>query len=86
MMVAAVTGLTSKWSSVAERAAGKAIVVDCSNVRVLNSGMLSRLILLQGQLKQRQSKLVLSGLRAEVRDVLKWTKIDRFLEIEDAVQ
>jgi len=51
-MVAGVAELTRKRSAVADRAAGK-VVVDCSNVRCLSGDMLSKLILLQGRLKQR---------------------------------
>jgi len=82
MVVAGVAELTSKRSAEADRAAGK-VFVDCSNVPLLSGEMLGKLILLQGRLKQKQSRLVLSGLRAEVRDVLRWTKIDRFFEIEE---
>jgi anti-anti-sigma factor len=81
-MVAVAAALASRWTSLAERAAGKAIFVDCSTVRLLSSETLNKLISLQGRLRQRQCKLVLTGLRAEVRDVLRWTRIDRFLEIE----
>jgi anti-anti-sigma regulatory factor len=45
--------------------------------------MLGKLFSLQGRLKQREARLVLSGLRDEVRDVLRWTRLDRFLEIEE---
>ena len=82
-MVAGVAGLRSNWHFAADPVVGKALYVDCSRVRLLSAEMLSRLISLQGRLKQRRFKLVLSGLRAEVRDVLRWTKIDRFFEIEE---
>jgi len=84
-MVAAALGSKGKWRPVAEAVAGRLIVVDCSNVQLLSSEMLSTLIVLQERVKQRQSKVVLVGLRAEVRDVLRWTKIDRFVEIEEAL-
>lgn len=79
-MVAGVVKLTR--SSLADGEAGKAFFVDCSNVEILSSEMLNKLIRLKGRLAQKKSRLVLSGLRAEVRDVLRWAKIDRFLEID----
>ena len=60
----------------------KAIFVNCSKIRVLSSEMLGRLLLLQWQMKQKGARLVLSGLRDEVRDVLSWTKLDRFFAIQ----
>ncbi len=84
-MVSEVAGLTCGWSSAAGRASlPRAIFVDCSRAQLLSSEMLSKLILLQGRLKQKKTRLVLSGLRAEVREVLKWARLDRFLEIDDA--
>ena len=59
--------------------------MDCSNVKVLSSEMLSKLILLQRRLKLKDGKLILCGMRGEVREVLSWTKLDQFFEIhEDA--
>ncbi len=84
-MVRAVAELTRDWKSAADCADCLELCVDCSKVQFLSSDTLSKLILLQSRLKQKRAKLVLSGLRAEVRDVLRWTKLDRFLEIaEDA--
>ena len=76
--------LAAEWNSVAETADCRTLVMDCSNVKVLSSEMLSKLILLQRQLKQKQGNLILSGIRAEVREVLSWTKLGKFFEIEDA--
>ena len=75
-----VAELTGELNSLADC---QTLVMDCSNVTVLSSEMLSSLILLQQRLKQKEGKLVLSGLRAEVREVLSWTKLDRFFEIEE---
>ncbi len=80
-MVTGAARLTRARNSAVERADCRAVFVDCSQVQLLSSDMLSKLLLLQGRLKQREAKLVLSGLRAEVRDVLRWTRLDRFLEI-----
>jgi anti-anti-sigma factor len=73
--------LTNEWNSVADGAGCQALVVDCSNVQLLGSEMLSKLFLLQRRLKRKNARLVLSGLRAEVREVLSWTRLDRFFEI-----
>ncbi|MGA2254692.1 MAG: STAS domain-containing protein [Thermoguttaceae bacterium] len=75
--------LTAEWNSVADRVDCLALLVDCSKVQFLSSEILSRLVLLQRRLKQKKAKLVLSGLRAEVREVLNWTKLDRFFEIKE---
>jgi anti-anti-sigma regulatory factor len=34
-------------------------------------------------LKQKNARLVLTGLGAGVREVLSWTKLDRFFEIDE---
>ena len=82
MVVVQVAELTSKWNSLAEPGDSSSLVVDCSNVQLLSSAMLSKLILLQCRLKRkRKARVVLFGLRAEVREVLKWTKLDRYFEI-----
>jgi anti-anti-sigma factor len=73
--------LTNEWKCVADGAGCQALVVDCSNVQLLGSEILSKLILLQRKLKGKNTRLVLSGLRAEVREVLRWTRLDRFFEI-----
>ena len=56
-------------------------MVDCSNVQLMGSEMLSNLILLQRRLARKRARLLLSGLRAEVREVLGWTRLDRYFEI-----
>jgi len=76
-----VAELTNEWNSVADGADCQALVVDCSNIQLLGSKMLSKLFLLQRRLKRKNVGLVLSGLRAEVREVLSWTGLDRFIEI-----
>ena len=58
-----VAELTSEWNSVADRADCRALVVDCSNVKLLSSEMLSKLILLQRRLTRKNARLVLAGLR-----------------------
>jgi anti-anti-sigma factor len=78
-----VAELTSEWNSIADRVDCQSLLVDCSNVRHLNSEMLSRLIVLQRRLGQKEGKLVLCGLCLEVREVLSWSKLDRFFEIEE---
>jgi len=78
-----VARLSSEWNTVADRADCRTLVVDCSNVPLLSSEMLSKLILLQRRLNLKNARLVLAGLRAEVREVLKWARLDRFLEIRE---
>ena len=79
--------LVAEWNSVAEAADCRTIFMDCSNVKILSSEMLSKLILLQRRLAEKQGKLILCGIRGEVREVLSWTKLDQFFEIrEDAEQ
>ena len=74
--------LTEEWDSVADGVDCRGLVVDCSNVRLVNSGIFSTLIVLQRRLNRKDAKLVLSGLRAGVRGVLSWTRLDRFFEIK----
>ena len=75
--------LTAEWNSVADRADCRALYVDCSNVRLLNSELLSKLILLERRLQQKGARLVLIGLREEVREVLSWTRLDRYFRIDE---
>lgn len=81
-----VAALAGEWNSVADRADCQTLFVDCSNVRHLSSELLSKLIVLQRRLKQKEATLVLSGLPAEAREVLSWTKLDRFFEIEEEAE
>ena len=74
--------LTEEWNSVADGVDCRELVVDCSNVRLVNSGILGTLIVLQRRLNRKNAKLVLSGLCAGVREVLSWTRLDRFFEIQ----
>ncbi len=78
-----IAGLTREWNSVADCPECRTLVVDCSSVQILNSAMLSSLIVLQRRLKQKGGTLVLCGLRSEVRRTLRWTKLDRFFEIKE---
>ena len=75
--------LTREWNAVVDDADCRVLVVDCANMAFLNSEMLSKLILLQRRLKLKSGRLVLCGLRAEIREILHWTKLDRYLEITD---
>jgi anti-sigma B factor antagonist len=78
-----VAGLTREWNSVADRADCRTLIVDCSNVQILSSAMLSRLIVLQRRLKQKRGMLILCGLCSEVRRSLRCTKLDCFFEIRE---
>ena len=59
------------------------LYVDCSNVQFLSSELLSKLILLERRLKQKRARLVLIGLRPEIREVLSWTRLDRYFQINE---
>lgn len=67
----------------AETTGCRTLFIDCSNVKILSSEMLSNLIVLQRRLKQKEGKLVLCGIRTEVREVFSWTKLDKFFEIQE---
>ena len=54
--------LAAELNSVAEAADCRTLIMDCSNVKILSSEMLSKLILLQRQLKQKDGKLILCGI------------------------
>ena len=75
------TELAREWNAVADQADCRELVVDCANIQFLSSEILSRLILLQRRLKLKNAKLALAGLRAEAREIMSWTKLDRFFEI-----
>jgi anti-anti-sigma factor len=78
-----ITKLSNEWNSVADRADCQTLIIDCSNLRFLSSETLSRMILLQRRLRQKKAKLALLGVNPEVREVLSWTKLDRFFELHD---
>jgi anti-anti-sigma factor len=63
------------------RAERQALVVDCSNVQLLGTEILGALLVLERRLRQKNARLVLCGLPTEVREVLSWTRLDRFFEI-----
>ncbi len=71
----------SQSNSGTDRADHQALVIDCSNIQVLGTEVLSTLLLLQRNLKRQNARLVLCRLRAEVHKVITWTKLDRFFEI-----
>jgi anti-anti-sigma factor len=78
--------LTKEWNSVADGVECRTLLLDCSNVKVLCSEMLSKLIGLQRRLKQKEGKLILCGLRPEIRKVLDWTRLDRIFLIREDVE
>jgi anti-anti-sigma factor len=78
-----VDDLAAEWNVMADRPDCRMIVVDCSQVVVLRSQMLAKLILLQRRMKRKKGKLVLCRMRAEARQVLSWTKLDRLFEVTD---
>lgn len=74
--------LLDEWNAVAESTEYQTLVMDCSNVEMVNSEVLSRLVSLQRRLKRKGRKLVLCGLRAHAREVLGWTGLNRYFEIK----
>ena len=74
--------LAREWDCIADRVDCHTLLVDCSKVELMSSAMLSKLIVLQRRLKQKEIRLTLFGLRPEVREVLRWTKLDRFFDPE----
>jgi anti-anti-sigma factor len=75
--------IAAEWNSLAEISGCHTLFVDCSRLQFLSSDMLSKLILLQRRLKQKETRLVLVGLRKDAREVLTWTKLDRFFVIQE---
>ncbi len=75
--------LMREWNSVADRADCQTLSVDCSHVRFVSSEILSKLILLHRRLNHKDGRLVLCGLCPEVRELLRWTKLDQLFEIEE---
>lgn len=56
--------------------------VDCSNVELVSSTTLGGLTILHRRLKQKKGRLMLYGVRAELRRLLERTKLDGLFEIE----
>ena len=78
--------LVAEWNSVVDVTDCQTLFMDCSKVKVLSSELLSKLIVLQKRLKEKQGKLILCGVRTEVHEVLNWTKLDQFFEIQEDAQ
>ena len=72
----------AQWLAMADRTNCRTLVVDCSNVEFMSSAMLSKLVILQRRMRENRGELVLCHLRAEVRELLEWTKLDSFFNIE----
>jgi len=63
--------------------ARRKILLDFRKVRLLSSSMLGTLIQLNKKSKAIKGKVVLCGLRPDVRKVLRTTKLDKLLEIAE---
>jgi anti-anti-sigma regulatory factor len=74
----------AEWNSVADLAAGKTLVLDCSLVHRLSTDILSKLIVLQRRMQRAEGQLLISGLRPAIREVLRYTRLDRVLAIKEA--
>ena len=70
--------------SIVERSRCRKLVVDCSGVEMMSSDTLGRLLVLQRRMRKSGGRLVLSGLREEVRQMFAWTKLERCFEIQAA--
>jgi anti-anti-sigma factor len=73
----------AEWNLVADRPRCRTLVVDCSQIVVPSSEILSKLIVLRRRLKRKEGRLVLCGLRPQVREALNWTNLDRFFAIQE---
>lgn len=73
--------LAAEWTDVADRADCQTLWVDCSNVEVVSSGTLAKLIQLQRQLQHKGGRLVLGGIGKDLREVLTRTHLDQFFEL-----
>jgi len=78
--------LVAEWNFVADRPRCLTLVVDCSQIVVPSSDILSKLIVLRRRLKRKEGKLVLCGLRPQVREALDWTNLDRLFEIQEEAE
>lgn len=59
------------------------LVADFSDVRMMDSAVLGRLITLHRRCQRMGRRLAVRGLRPEVREVFRLTKLDRVLDVED---
>jgi anti-sigma B factor antagonist len=75
--------LAAEWNAVADSGGYKVLLMDFSHVEFLSSEMLAKLISLRRRLKRREVKLVLCGMRREVREVFRRTQLDRIFEIHE---
>jgi anti-anti-sigma factor len=69
-------------NSLIERSRCRKLVVDCSGVEMMSSDTLGRLLILQRRMRKSGGRLILSGLREEVRQMFAWTKLERCFEIQ----
>ena len=72
------------WQLTIDRSRCRKLVVDCSGVEMMSSDTIGRLLILQRRMRERGGRLILSGLREEVRQMFAWTKLDRCFEIQAA--
>jgi len=72
-----------EWNHVADCTHCRKLVVDCSNMEVVGTGVLSKLLVFQRRLKQKGAELALCGVSLAVREVLSLTRLDRLFAIEE---
>ncbi len=78
-----IEGLARQWNYVADLTECQTLVIDCSNLEVMSTVMLSKLVLLQQRLEERGAELVLRGIHEGIRGVLNWTQLDRLFAIQE---
>jgi anti-sigma B factor antagonist len=57
------------------------LIVDMSNVEMISSAMLGKIILLLRRIESTGGRLCLCGLRPVVQDVLRTTNLDRLFQV-----
>lgn len=80
---ATVKDLIDELCDAVGRAGNRNIILDCSKIQCLSSLMLGKLVMLQTKLRMGGRLLALWNVRAEVRDVLAATKLDRVLHVKE---
>lgn len=79
---AVVREVFEQLSAVVPPNAETALVLDFSNVEMISSSMLGKLIPLQRRVDQQQGKLRLCGMSGTVRSVFRTTNLDRLFKID----
>ena len=73
--------MSAGLKEVVEKAAEEKFVVDFSQVNYLSSSALGMLIGLQRRVMQKKGQIKLSGIRPEIMEVFRITKLDTVFDI-----